>query len=99
MIIALLGILALVLGMTVIAFQARRGRFFTLLTFYSAFFVLEFAGGALKFSFPEVFPDYAGIHTDPSLAVVPQALAISIGGFLLFLYGYFCVASIIRGGE
>lgn len=96
MIIALLGLTALVIGATVVIVQMRRGRFFTLLTLYTALFILEVPGGALKALRPDIFPDYSANDTSNPLPFVPAALVVGIAGYLVFLYGYLCVAWLAR---
>jgi len=96
LLIALLGCLATALAATVIVVQMRRGKFFTLLTFYSALFLIESVGGAIKALFPDAFVEYSSPYADNVLPWVPQALAVSLAGFAFFLFGYLCVASLIR---
>src|SRR5437773_3347844 len=96
LLIVLLGCLATALASTVIVVQMRRGKFFTLLTFYSALFLLENTGGAIKALFPDAFVEYSSTYADNRLPWVPQALAISLTGFAFFLYGYFCVAFLMQ---
>src|SRR5207253_4909922 len=64
--------------------------------FYSALFLLENTGGAIKALFPDAFIEYSSTYADNRLPWVPQALAISLTGFAFFLYGYFCVAFLMQ---
>ncbi len=95
MTIAMLGLIAFTVSSTVILFQVTRGRLFTLLTFYSALFLVESSGGALKALLPDQFPEVM-ITPYSAAAWVPKALAVSISGYLLFLYGY-ALASWLAG--
>jgi hypothetical protein len=87
MIIVLLGLTAVIAAGCVILLQVRRRRIFSLLTFYSALFLIESSGGALKGALPAVFPEVM-VSSHSGLPWVPTALAISLAGYALFLYGY-----------
>lgn len=95
--IGVLGLLALFASAIVLLIQMRRGKFFTLLTFYSILFMLENAGAAVKALLPGIFPDFASLTSENPLPWVPRALTLSLIGYLLFLYGYVIVTFLARG--
>jgi hypothetical protein len=74
---------ALVTGWVVVR-QTVRGRFFSLISFYSLIFLLENVGGTLKAVYPDFFVYGSAIDSESIL----RTLAVALLGYLIFLLGY-----------